>query len=178
VIVIDVGCATYGGARSIPYLIEDYHPEVLVGFDPAVRVARGYRLDNVDVIEHPVAAWTHAGRVRFHVETLGGHVVEEETGGVETPCIDLAHYIHGIDDDRIVVKLDVEGGEYILVPHLVEHDADLKLEEILVEWHCAACGIGGNGRHMDDCPADPVAWELRRERIEGMLRCKTGEWNR
>lgn len=176
-VVIDCGCATYGGARSIPYLIEDYRPERLIGFDPAVGVYNRYMLNGTEVIEHPMAAWMFDGEVPFVIQTLGGHVADEGEGK-PTPCIDLARLIQVQEKETVIVKLDIEGGEWELVPYLVEQGADLLLREILVEWHCADCGIGGNGRHRDECPADAAAWDERRWRIEGTLRCSKGEWNR
>lgn len=175
-IVIDVGCATYGGDESVNYLLEEFSPQILYGFDP------GLDRDFKDVVEGCVvdlrrqAAWTHDGTVGFRVAGLGGHV--EESGRVLFRCVDLARFILDLDSNDVVLKMDAEGAEYTLLPWLVEQNADLRLRLALIEWHCEECGIGGNGRHREGCPADKEAWIARRASVEGALRCETGEWNR
>lgn len=173
-IVIDVGCAKWGGDESIPDLVRDYEPSTLYGFDPAAEEA-DYFLGNTIVVVHPWAAWTYDGRIGFKVAGLGGQVTD---GATQHPCFDLARFIHGLPDDEIVLKIDAEGAEYTLLPHLREHDADLRLKLACVEWHCEVCGIGGNGRHREGCRGDHVAWEARRAETEALIRCPLEQWER
>lgn len=174
-VVIDVGCAKYGGDESIPDLVDEFEPDLLYGYDPNTE-ERQYELKGTMVAEMKEAAWIHDGTTGFTVAGLGGRI---NPVGNTTPCIDLAKLINGFPEHaEIILKLDCEWSEYTLIPHLREQDADLRLKLALIEWHCEDCGIGGNGRHRDFCEGDHEAWDERRCSTEALLRCETGEWNR
>lgn len=181
-IVIDVGCAKYGGDESIPVLIETFQPELLFGFDPSPSIDEEPRVETISnclVVRMRTAAWTFDGEVGFAPGTLGGHI---DPGSPTVPCVDLAGFILAIADNHsIVLKMDCEGAEYELVPHLRAHDADLRLALAEIEWHCAACGYGiwnADAPHPGDgCTADPVEWKRRRDETEALLRCNTLGWN-
>jgi hypothetical protein len=176
VIVVDVGCAGHGGDESIPDLLDLFRPDVLYGFDPALEEESDTIFDfGGRVVLSQEVAWTFYGRVGFVVAGLGGHV---EPGAQRFDCIDLAEFILGLPDPAIVLKMDAEGAEYVLLPHLVAEGADLKLQQALIEWHCELCGIGGNGRHLEGCKVDRDWWLERREKVESAMRCEMGEWNR
>lgn len=175
-IVVDVGCATWGADESIPYLVETFEPEVVYGFDPAAEEFSGV-LDGAMVHVRPAVAWVYDGTIGFKVEGLRGHVDARQRAVF--PAIDLARFVSELPEDEwIVLKIDAEGAEYHLLPHLRERDADLRLGLLLVEWHCEVCRIGGNGRHREGCRADHTAWDSRRRYVEGMIRCEIGEWER
>lgn len=174
-IVIDVGSATHGGDQSIGHLISAYSPNIIFGFDPAGRDV-AYVQGKTSVVERSAAAWIHDGEVGFIVAGLGGHV---DMAGRKFPCVDLARYIKEVNvqkGDSLILKLDCEGAEYVLLPWLRENDADLALTLCVVEWHCEHCGIGGNGRHRENCTGDHAEWEARRARTESVMRCEMDEW--
>jgi hypothetical protein len=173
-IVIDVGSATYGGDESVPYLVETYKPRVLYGFDPAEE-SQDFFIGDTTVCLRQWVAWTKDGRMGFRVAGLGGHV---DLAAPPCQSVDLAQFIFGLGDEEIVLKMDAEGAEYVVLPHLVANDADLRLKLALVEWHCETCGLGGNGRHREGCKMDVEWWEERRRGVEGILRCPVEEWNR
>lgn len=174
--VIDIGCATHGGDDSIGPLIEEFRPRTLWGFDPAVGEGHSYKRDGTKVVLLPEVAWTFDGAIGFQLAGLGGHIDVENDRAFN--CFDLARLVHSIDDE-IVLKIDAEGAEYDLVPHLVAKDADLKIKLMLIEWHCDTCkhGIWGD-KHPDGCLADLEAWIERREMTKQGVRCEIQEWNR
>lgn len=175
-IVIDVGCATWGPDASVKYLLEEFEPDVLYGFDPGLEWPVSTVEGNCEIILERKAAWVKDGTVGFIVANLGGHI---EDGAEKVECIDLARFIlDQPEGEEIVLKIDAEGAEYALVPHLVRHNADLRLKLARIEWHCEFCGIGGNGRHREACEVDREWWTERRESIESKLRCPTDEWDR
>lgn len=150
-IVIDVGCARHGDSYSIERLVDEFHPETLIGLDP---VSPPYikDIDGTFVYVMPVAAWTHDGVVGFKPQGTSGHIAFYAP---PVPCVDLADLIDlWSSRDEIILKLDAEGAEYPLLEHLIERGADEKLELAIVEWH-----PGGN-----------------RGDIERRLRCETKEW--
>lgn len=173
-IVVDVGSATHGGDTSIPHLVREFKPDFLYGFDPA-EPDDSYSLDGTLVTLRQAAAWTYDGTIGFQVAGLGGHVQERHK--ITFPCVDLAAFILSLPEDDIVLKMDAEGAEYVVLPHLVANDADLRLKIALLEWHCEMCGLGGNGRHRERCRMDRDKWIARRESVESAMRCETAEWN-
>jgi hypothetical protein len=177
-VVIDVGCASYGGDESIIPLVEEYRPVMLLGYDPAAS-DREYTLDGTTVKEHCAAAWIYDGTVGFTIAGLGGHV---DAVGKSYPCVDLAEVIrswHAITGE-VILKLDCEGAEYTLAPYLHEQQADSLISKALIEWHCEVCkmGIWQADLHRDECPSDKEAWIARRDSMIALLDCPVENWAR
>lgn len=189
-LVIDVGCATYGGEQSIQPLIDEFQPDVLIGFDPSSALANDPPVEFVPltdgreclVIRLNCAAWTFSGTVTFEEANTRGRIVGADEGDW-VHCADLARVIIGQADrgSEVILKLDCEGAEYELVPHLRATGADERITLALIEWHCSTCGFGiwdhdaphpGGG-----CAADLDEWRLRRSETEALLRCEARGWN-
>lgn len=169
-IVIDVGCAKYGGDESIPYLIEEFRPATLYGFDPSSSVEDDeypYEWSGRDgwtnVVIRNAAAWTHPHGVHFDGQGLGGHVVP--SGGRRVESVDLASFITTLPADELVLKMDAEGAEYELLPYLISEGIDLRIKLAWVEWH----PFGPAGR-------DKLV--VYRRNIEASIRCELVEWTR
>lgn len=162
-IVIDVGCARYGGDFSIERLIEEFHPSVLYGFDPSWQPGMFTAWDGLEtsVVASNHAAWTHDGFVTFAGSGLGGHVSDEPISSAAVACVDLAQFIKDLpDEEEIVLKIDAEGAEYDLLDHLIEQEADKRLALAWVEWH--NFGVPS--------PSE------RRAAIEQKIACELTEW--
>lgn len=145
-IVVDLGCATYPGFpddESTRRLIERFAPDVYFGFDPHPSVvAREWQEGRTRASVERKAAWVSGGRVGYVTKPavlneLRSHV--NAAGGEETvECFDLVSFLGVVApwaSGELVLKLDVEGAEYVLLPYLVERGADALLTRILVEWH-------------------------------------------
>lgn len=169
-IVLDVGCARYGGDYSIERLIEEFHPDVLYGFDPN-QGADEYPWSQhspggptgpakaTRILIRKEAAWIRNGTVRFVSDGLNSWV--SAMSGQEVPCVDLAEFIRDLPSDQeIVLKIDAEGSEYDLLPHLIQTRTDELLKLAWVEWHTR--GIENAAR--------------RREAIEEAISCEIREW--
>lgn len=174
-IVIDVGCAKHGGDESIPYLVEEFKPSVLFGFDPAA-VEDTYALGGTRVVVEQAAAWTYDGTVGFTVEGLRGHV---SNVGQQFPCVDLARVIAAVaeDDSDVVLKLDAEGAEYVLLPFLRDRGVDRLLKLAWVEWHCPECGTGWFADD-DTCGRCAAHVPGSRSMLEASMNCDMHQWNR
>ena len=158
-IVVDIGCARYGGDYSIERLLEMYDPDYLYGFDPAWSSEMFLPPADLRAYVHVSneVAWTYDGQVRFLVDGLNGQVGDAEHWPLVS-CVDLARVIDGLLDDQVVLKLDAEGAEYELLPHLIRRGIDSRLTRLLVEWH----------------PTDNPA--LRRRIVKNLM-CPLEEWN-
>jgi FkbM family methyltransferase len=164
VIVIDVGCARYGGDYSIERLIEEFSPDVLYGFDPnpAVTVtgeALATREDRTTkIILDNSAAWTYDGEIGYVDDGLNSWITERHEEP-RVPCFDLARFIRDLpQESEIVLKIDAEGAEYELLRHLIGTGTDSLLKLAWVEWH-------GSPTSRSD-----RAW------IEAEIGCELAEW--
>lgn len=145
-IVVDVGCATWGQDNSVEKLIERFHPTTLYGFDP--NVGGGVQtLSGTCYIHERAAAWTSNGMLRFEMNGSGSRVVLPADSAVSVPCFRLASWIIA-KNERCVLKLDCEGAEYELIPDLASQGAFEFVDLLLVEFH------GDELR-----PPIPVPWE-------------------
>lgn len=139
-IVIDVGCARWGGDYSVERLIEWYHPDVLIGFDPARDVAKAMpRADflarhRTQVVLRREAAWTYDGQVRYMEDGLNGQVGDAEHWPW-VRCVDLARIIEETPEGPVILKIDAEASEFDLLEHLIETGSLARLTRLVVEWH-------------------------------------------
>ncbi len=139
-VVIDVGCFDHGQAKfaSVGALAAKYEPLLLLGYDPLVEpLAYSYEggRPGTLVLVSPAAAWVYDGTATFLPNGVESRLVEDTDSAAVVECFDLATLIRALHPARIVLKLDIEGGEYELLNHLYEHGADERLALLLVEWH-------------------------------------------
>ena len=132
-IAIDLGCAEHGAADSIGYLVERFHPVLLFGFDPLLDQDEVRLVGPTRCVISRKAAWTYDGTLQLHRDGTASRVWEAPNG--DTPCFDLATFIHDLPPDDLVLKLDVEHAEYPLLRHLRKKEMDDRLSLVLVEWH-------------------------------------------
>lgn len=174
-IVIDVGCATHGGDESIRRLIDGYQPKLLFGLDPQVR-ADAYTLDATEVHLYPLAGWVADEMITMRGHGLGMGVRYDGGGGIEVQGVDLARWIDRLPADTpLIVKLDAEGSEWRIVPHLIDSHSALQVSLLLIEWHCLTC-LNGIWSHMPGCEDNGLSerkaaqlekrWPGRHERWE------------
>jgi FkbM family methyltransferase len=85
-----------------------------------------------DVVIVEAAVWTSDGRAPWVMEGKDGSrlVTDPTAPSIEVPTVDLARYLAR---DIDLLKLDIEGAEFALIPHLASHLGRVK--NILVECH-------------------------------------------
>lgn len=160
-VVIDVGAARHDEYFSMERLIEQFNPTLLYAYDPSSALAAPDYACGTTVILRRVAAWTYDGTVGYREAGAWSELTSD--GDAQVPCIDLAKEIEKIYEnhsDRLILKLDCEGAEYELLSHLIQQEADVLLDSILVEWH----------------PWLKNGQEHVRARIESSARCEIREW--
>lgn len=58
---------------------------------------------------------------------------------IKTTCIDIADFIFSISrpykSTHLVMKLDVEGAEYDIIPHMLANGTFNYIDEFYIEWH-------------------------------------------
>ncbi|GAB4543901.1 MAG: hypothetical protein Tsb0013_00510 [Phycisphaerales bacterium] len=125
-------------------------------------VAREHPDAHVEIVH--AAVWNQNGEIPFYLATTWG---ENPKGGstlmpgkvrnnvdytrpVTVPSIDLCAWIdaHTSGDERLVIKMDIEGAEYDVLDRLTEHPSFERVDEIGVEFH--AHKIEGVSRERHD----------------------------
>lgn len=137
-IVVDLGCLSWpqqgGFEDSIITLIRRFHPKILYGFDPHPALSDGMGdFEGTLVITSRRAAWTDEEDVGLDMQGNCTHVDASQKESVQ--AFDLAAWVRTLPEARIVLKVDVEGAEYVLLPHLVRHGLMDRFTHVLVEWH-------------------------------------------
>jgi len=171
-IVVDLGCCSYQrGNRledSISTLIKRFKPSVLFGFDPhpALREAVG-QVYGTTVITTRKAAWTgsYDNGIGLRLQGNCTHVVPTRPwgNGLEwAHTFDIADWVRSLPDVKIVLKVDVEGSEYILLPHLIEKGLIDRFSRILIEWHTGQYANGyeaDRGSILEQIPCPVEEWQ-------------------
>lgn len=133
-IVVDLGCKSHENERSIEPLVERFHPQILYGFDPHPELQEGITSEGfTTVVCARRAAWIHDGNHRYHQNGSASHL--DTDGDATVEVFDLAAWLRALPRVPTVLKLDIEGAEHTLLPHLRHRRADELLDLILVEWH-------------------------------------------
>lgn len=163
-IVVDAGCACYHESHdSLRSLIDHYHPSMVYAFDIApdleqlTGVSEG-ELDGTPVELRRAAVWTADGRMSYLAAVTRSTAGE---GGDDVDCIDFSSWLGRTfagSDERVVVKMDIEGAEYPVLAKMVEDGTDAIVSELLVEWHQGHAAEG------------------EAERLVAGLSCQVGAW--
>ena len=181
--VIDIGCYAHsGGDASIPYLLDEFDPDLLFGFDP-LTTDREWTLPGrrARIVERAAAMWTHDGTVPFERASTSSSAFPDDDRLERVSCVDVVRVVRelGAHDGGLVVKMDAEGGEYVLLPALLEAGLVPRIALLWVEWHCRLClrGSGDLLGHREGCESTGRNARARLELIE-QLRCEVHPWNR
>jgi hypothetical protein len=152
-IYVDIGANSY--PSSIGRWFRTRYPDAtdfrVYAFEPDPRFAKSFRGKDVQLL--PFVAWVENTTVTWaldpHRAGGGGHVstAASPQGAVPRPgqrrlvshqAIDLAEFLRvwTSEDDFVVVKMDAEGAEYTLLPHLLRTGATRLIDEVrLVTYH-------------------------------------------
>lgn len=167
-IVVDLGCCTYqrsiGGQEyvedSIHALIKRFKPQVLFGFDPHPGLPDAVgQVYGTTVITSRRAAWTKDTSVPLELQGNCTHV--PVTGDTFVQGFDLAAWVRALPEAKMVLKVDVEGAEYVLLPHLIEQGLMDRFSLLLLEWHVEPTANG---------------YETDREAILAGIECPVEGW--
>lgn len=132
-VVVDLGCADWGAQDSIEALTREYEPECVYGFDPHPRLEEmRQRYTTPTVHLERKAAWLWDGEVGYVEDVTRSHLVND--GGTRIPCFDFSAWLAN-RNERVTVKMDIEGAEYDLLERMIADGTDRLVDELLIEWH-------------------------------------------
>ncbi len=118
------------------YEIHAFEPASML---PQLRTLASF-LPQIRVIE--AALWDADGSVDFSPDGVTGHVMpsgETDDRQIEVPCVRFSRWLREnfAPEDYLVVKLDIEGSEFVVLADLIEQDMIGWIDELYVEWHCS-----------------------------------------
>eukprot|EP01062_Namystynia_karyoxenos_P010907 TRINITY_DN13898_c0_g1_i1.p1 TRINITY_DN13898_c0_g1~~TRINITY_DN13898_c0_g1_i1.p1 ORF type:complete len:398 (+),score=100.46 TRINITY_DN13898_c0_g1_i1:89-1282(+) len=137
---------------------------VYVGYPTSVHVQwKGAGTSDGEMI---LAGWGHGARfvAGAAAEQVESEQRKQKRGKVKRlSVVDLAAWLlrNTAPSDYVVLKLDVEGMEHRIIPHLVQAGAWPRVAELFIECHDPDTGVG----NVDMKPRFPVCRELRKHVI-------------
>lgn len=148
-IIIDLGANDGCSIKKFQSILQqknitDYK---IYSFEPHpyfYRHLQKYESDHVTII--PKLAFTENGVHKLYFSTIGNDgssiYSDKTTNGVseshyvECEAIDLAEFIQSLPSYHTLwLKMDVEGAEYDLIPHLFHNGLLPKVNTLFIEWH-------------------------------------------
>ncbi|KAG0628959.1 hypothetical protein M758_1G065700 [Ceratodon purpureus] len=158
-IYIDIGARNYGS--SIGSWFQKAYPKqghnfTIYAIEADHHAFRQSYTNHTEVNFMPFAAWVrnetlmfgsdssgtsstsrHVGMGRIHQHVQSGSPKLERDQLIEVQGIDIAEWIRSVasEDDFVVVKMDVEGAEYELLPRLMTTGVICLVDELFLECH-------------------------------------------
>lgn len=137
--------------QSIHWALEEYDIEKIDSFEPLpqnINVIRAEKSIPWEIVTlHECAVWTKDETRVFHSQYWGARTGSSliagkmTTGGelrpIDVQCIDFANWIkmNVSFENYNILKIDIEGAEYDVIPHLIENGIKDIIDEWLVEFH-------------------------------------------
>ncbi len=113
--------------------------------------------DNIKMLKNrgfnPIekAAWSSNGKIKYYYGKSDGGTLYagKKTGSInprryyEVESIDMAEFMKDnfSKDDYIVMKMNCEGSEYEIIPHLKKHNLLGWVDKWIVDWHWKKIGM-------------------------------------
>lgn len=133
-----VDCGSNIGLSCLHYFLE-YPKAIVYAFEPdpeifKVLAANVAQLPNFQIRLHQAAVWKEETTLTFYQNDVDGGslTTASATSQVQVKAIDLAAFLNELE--RVdFLKMDVEGAESVLVPHI--QDQLSKVKNLFIEYH-------------------------------------------
>ena len=151
---VDFGC--YIG-KMIDLAIKTYRDcDLYIGFEPIPLLAKKLKLkynSNPKVIVKAIAVDTSSNNCKFFLSRCarlqhkfgeGSTMFPDKATNninkndfIRVPTIDAAQFLRELcyPDNRVILKIDIEGKEYDVLEHLIKTGGIGFIESLFVEWH-------------------------------------------
>jgi FkbM family methyltransferase len=155
-IFLDIGA---GAGTSAEYFLKTHKGFEIYSFECDKRNIETIKQKGTKTNLITCAAWISDNIVRYYPGTTSGAGTlfkTKKTGGInknkyyDVPAVDLARFIKSkfSRDDYIIVKLNCEGSEYELIPHLRQNNLVSWVNEWFVNWHYKKIGMSEDEHNM------------------------------
>jgi len=140
-----IDCGFYKGKRTVLFKQSSMYSSdfVLYAFDPITKPYKVKRVDP-DIIFHQKACWTYDGEIDFFAssryKSKPSSIFVNPKGKstlMRSPCIDFSKWIldNFQKNDYIVLKMDIEGAEYEVLPKMLKDGSMEYVNLAFVEFH-------------------------------------------
>lgn len=138
----DVGAHKGESARLFRQKYDPWCRFLIISFEPNISLNVEIQKGHVVIRQ---ALWTHDGPVQFFAaRTSDGSTMMQNkiTGGVnyDVPLVveayDAKHLFRNVtEDDFVIMKMNIEGGEYEILPYMIENKLEKLVDVLLIQWH-------------------------------------------
>ena len=132
------------------------------------------RKTGIELIEK--AIWINDGYINFYSgDSYSGTLMRNKTTGninknnpVKVECVNFDKWIKNTfsEDDYIILKLDIEGGEYDVLEKMINDGSIKYIDKLYIEWHAGKLKGFDMDRHdrlikilENDYSLEPKYWE-------------------
>lgn len=138
-IIIDIGA--YEG--EFTKKIQDKYRCFVVAFEPTNAIEKLYNVSYASVVSGKLlivkeAAWLHDGEIEMGGENFWVGMYEHDNKQ-KFPCIDIAEYaadnMDGIPHQIDLMKINIEGGEYQVLRHLINNRVQFHIKYFQIQFH-------------------------------------------
>jgi FkbM family methyltransferase len=111
------------------------------------------------------AAWTYDGSVTFYLDTVNERnnfwgsslkpahpdVIASGNKSISVPSVDVARLLSAYaKDDFVVVAVDIEGGEYELLAHLIKMNVVRLIDYLVIDYHTFLENVKGEENSLNE----------------------------
>ena len=145
-----IDCGANKG-QSVEWALKKYGPDLarIDSFEPQMEnfeVLEDKFSENEKIVLHNVAVWNKDETKRFYPQIWGARTGSSLIEGkystdpnlyVDMECIDICKWIkeNKIEGAHTILKIDIEGAEYDVLPFLMDSDATEVIDEWFIEFH-------------------------------------------
>lgn len=143
-IFIDVGAYDGDSIISFRKIVQNSNDFEIHAFEANPELWHHFK--DMDVILHKNAVWIEDGEIDFFIggNDVSSTLVDTKISGeidyenpIKVTGIDIDKWIkeNFNKEDKIILKMDIEGGEFEVIPHMIKGGSIKYLDEIWVEMH-------------------------------------------
>lgn len=148
---IFIDCGFYAGVSRIHFkLTPEYSSDfTYYGFDPVIKIDEA-RKRCPDVILDNKAVWIEDGEIDFYISrrhsgkanSIYHNNRSRNECNLKVKCFNFSKWLRDNFDmqDYIVLKMDIEGSEYSVIPKMIEDSTINFIDIIYLEWHAGRYG--------------------------------------
>jgi len=147
-IFLDVGAYDGDSIKKFRKYVGNHKIYEIHAFEPNPNHWKHFPESDTSVTLHKEAVWIYDGDIDFFVgeqsNGIGSTLMADKTTGqvdydnpVPSKCIDFDRWIkeNCSKEDFIILKMDIEGGEFKVIPHMMKGGSFDYLNEIWIEIH-------------------------------------------
>lgn len=136
-----IDCGAYDGDTADCKKLFNFKADKTIGYEPN-KIYRDKLIKLFDEF-YDSAVWTADGASTFYIDhattPMGSTMMSSKTTGdlrpIECATVDFSKVIEKYKNDTLLVKMDIEGGEFVVLQDLINKNLDQYIDILYVEMH-------------------------------------------